>query len=751
MYLEKNMNYLEMFDEWHDLTNSKQTIDNFCEEKKINLTREEKIKLLSEISKKDVFRYSTFLSNSIPLIVKNNDAFLELLQTIIQATKGDLVTGCFEMALIKIGRENSELAIELSEKMQKIEDIRDLSAAPLGGIGCENYSKIEKIVNCMLASENPEEVTLGIRTIRIAFNHKNMDNKEKIFSKIQTALEHNNEKINIEATIFFLKFYEQKPNISQKNLLSLAKINDIHKRMIIKHLWINPIKNEDNAITLIEECLNIQSTNIQYCAYSVLKKYTKTKHKKIMNIIHKSLESKEQPYVVFGDLIKELGKNALHESLNSFEEWFATDDIPLQCSMLQFPRYLIPNGREQCCFQYFEKWSNSELIPTDSFLNIYTYVLARCYQNECDQDFIKNSKKLLLKMVSDSGLKPKFFLRNIEDETLQCASLITGLKYYSDNLDYEMIYHNIKLFPKLKILFDMGWISKMKKENNRTNLLLRVLERKLPEDDKINEILNTIEESKNNEQYNWNRDPLGNYVYNFLYLRNIDQNIISLQKKGIDIIKHFKSKLHNDEQVDDTISELNLLGHLAEHYDLELEVPIEAKNIDSLIIIDGQKFYLEIINTKQYLPLDLFKGEVFKVDNRIKNKILDKCEKQFSKIPENDISVVLGIDIRKSDIDVMSVTDALYGRTVYTFQMGKETYDDRGVYSSLENNSIHKSKPESDMLSAVLCFKSELPNGYKFHITGELIHNPNAKNPLTLNIIKKIEEVLIQKENDNHQ
>jgi len=418
----------------------------------------------------------------------------------------------------------------------------------------------------------------------------------------------------------------------------------------------------------------------------------------------------------------------------------------LKFSIPRFVNVLIPSGKKQSCFSYFKKWSKSETVSKELFLKIYKRVLASCYGNDFDQEFVKNSKELLTKMVSESGINPKLFVRGEEDETLQCASLIKGLEYYSKNLDYEKICSNIEFFPNLKNILTENWILKMKEKNNRTNLLLRVLERKLPEDDKINEIMETIEKSKDDKEFNWNRYRLGNHVHDFFYLLNIDHNIISLQKREIDVVKHFRDKLHNDEQANDTISELNLLGNLAEHYDLTLEVPVGTRNIDSLIEIDGQKFYLEITNPRGFSPIELFDGEVFTVPHRAKNKILDKCENQFSQISESDIPVILGIDVQGSDIDEMSISDALYGSTQYTFLMDKETGEDRGGYSSLKDNSIHKSKPESDILSAVLCFRSELLNDYRFHITGDLIHNPNAKNPLIHHITKRIEEVLVKKE-----
>lgn len=741
------LNQLELIEKWYDLTEHEKTIDDFCKEENIPLSRVEKIELLLNLVKKDVFGYSTLLGNSIPLVADLDDQFLEFLEEIQRITHGDLALGWFEMALIRIGKENHTLGIALANKMKNSTTLFDFSCASLGGVGYSDYSKIEKIVDASLSSNDTKETVRGLRTIRIAFSKKQLDNNSDVFSKIEAAVKINNETINIEATAALLEFYESNPTFCQTQLLQLAKSDDKFKNMISHHLWIHPIKNSSNAIALIQECYNTTNSNIQFSVFYALGNYTKTNYKEIMAIIRTALENKAHPYGQLEHLIKELGKNALFPSLNEFEGWLNTDNLHLKFSIPRFIALLIPNGQRQSCFSNFEKWSEDKSIPHDLFLKIYKRILATCYGIILDQIFVQNSKTLLSKLVTKSGIKSSFLLKGESDETLQCASLIKGLEYYSSDLNYDRILSNLDLFPNLKNLITTKWISQKKQENNRTNLLLRVLERELPNDSKINKIVVDMEKAKNAQEHSWHQFRLGNHVHNFFYLLNIEQNIQNFKNTKLNVNSHFRGKLQNDEQVDDAISEINILGLLAEHYELKLEASVGTKNIDSLIEIDGQKLYLEVINPSGFSPLELFDGEVFTIPHRIKNKILDKCEGQLSQIPEDDIPAIIAIDIQGNDIDVDSVTDALYGSSQYTFLMDKETGEERGGYSSLKDNSIHRTKPKSDVLSGVLCFKSEMLNDMKLHVTGKLILNPNAKNPLIEHITKRIEEIIIKIEN----
>jgi hypothetical protein len=76
--------------------------------------------------------------------------------------------------------------------------------------------------------------------------------------------------------------------------------------------------------------------------------------------------------------------------------------------------------------------------------------------------------------------------------------------------------------------------------------------------------------------------------------------------------------------------------------------------------------------------------------------------------------------------------------------MDSKTGEEREGYWSRKDNSIHKSKSSSDVLSAVLCYESELLTDMNFHITGKLIHNPNAKDHLIEHITKRIEEIIFK-------
>ena len=327
-------------------------------------------------------------------------------------------------------------------------------------------------------------------------------------------------------------------------------------------------------------------------------------------------------------LIQNIGGKALCETLADLEEesWLSSKNTELESSIPFFVSQLIPKTRRKEIIPFFEKWLKKSSISDELFLKIYKCVLGECYndnlnckdlknQKKFDQDFVQDSKCLLAGLVRKKELNPCFFTKQDDDETIQCGFLIFALETCSDYLDYCKIRNNLQQFPNIRDLIIDELMRKIKEnEKNSPNGLLRAL----------NKDLSKISKS---------------------YLCNIECIIEKLKKEPKIDISTFKSKLKNDTQTLDTVSEINLLGLLLEKSfkikGLEVKAGKSKKNFDALIETDGKQLYVEVFNPRRYLPLDFF-GGAYHIPDKIRGKIEDKYEK-FSKLSDGDIAI-LAID-----------------------------------------------------------------------------------------------------------
>jgi hypothetical protein len=60
------------------------------------------------------------------------------------------------------------------------------------------------------------------------------------------------------------------------------------------------------------------------------------------------------------------------------------------------------------------------------------------------------------------------------------------------------------------------------------------------------------------------------------------------------------------------------------------------------------------------------------------------------------------------------------------------------------DDSMHKLENQTNVLSAIVCYRVFFGNDGVFHREGKVIMNPNAKNPLTNDAILKIEKAIFR-------
>ena len=94
------------------------------------------------------------------------------------------------------------------------------------------------------------------------------------------------------------------------------------------------------------------------------------------------------------------------------------------------------------------------------------------------QKFIVGSKCLLMHFLIARQIEPDIFTREHNDnESLQCGNLIYAFENYSSELDYSQIRHQLSTLHGFDQIVARRWINRMEGKKNRTNQLLRSLNR----------------------------------------------------------------------------------------------------------------------------------------------------------------------------------------------------------------------------------------------------------------------------------
>lgn len=112
-------------------------------------------------------------------------------------------------------------------------------------------------------------------------------------------------------------------------------------------------------------------------------------------------------------------------------------------------------------------------------------------------------------------------------------------------------------------------------------------------------------------------------------------------------------------------------------------------------------------------------------------------------MPKNTTTpIIIAIDAGRSEIDYEFVADYLYGTAQFTFWVDKKTGKDAGGAWTRAKDSLSeyaKGSPENlNLISGVLCYKTNLGSDGKFHLTGMIFANPTAQNPFTESQLSQI-------------
>lgn len=719
----------------------KKNVDDLCNENSINLSYKDKIEVLMELTRGDIFTNIHFIGNSIIPLASDDDHFVNLIFVVYEKIKNDLVQGPLTNSLISIGEKNPSLGIQIAKKIiNKNNDFVFLAGYLLGGSGRTLPSETWNILDDLIKSNNSKSRMGVILAIRIMYAGKQID--EKIVDLlIQSSSDPDND-VQYQVLEAFFDFYEKEPSKFNEHIFKLVNLNERLKITLANRLWIKPLSNSHDMIKMLEFLYASKTPGTMEPIFYALTRLVDKYPDEIMAIVQNDLKNGGSPFGTLGYLLQELGKVNLEKSLEIVGKW-----INLQDQLLNFhiPRVVVELFHQQDrtkLIPFIEKWLQAYSNEIDLILKIHNHVLSNEFKSTTDEKFLTQSFKLLSDLAKQNGLKSDLLVRNEDNLVLKCSILIHAIQYYSKDLNFEVIFDNLNHFQFIAKLLDQDWLERMESEKNRTHLLLRILERKFPSPEKLDKIIHEISMSKDEKEKLWHEYRYETVLYDLLFLLNLDFNLKKLEKNGYDIISHFKKKIKNEEQVAATLSEINFIAPFSDQFKIQIDPQIINKKADVLLEIDSEKVYVEIISPDMFKPLELLEGVMQGTPNRIKGKILSEYKDQLFELSKSDYPVILVVDTSRSEIHPEEIEDALFGAIQYTFLMDSKTGESKGGYSSRQDNSIHQSEPGTSTISAVICFKPQLHNDLQFHNVGVIIPNPKGDHPIDGHLEKRIKETL---------
>lgn len=713
-----------------------------------NIDNKQMIVILSSLADDYIFLWLDFISNKLPSLA-SEEGFIELLRKIVYKVKGDMAQGPFIRALIRIGEQDDELGISLYTKMVDDEDTNLVyySSFPLGGSGRKNFENAFALVIEGTMDSNSNKKAACLRSLRVIFeNRTELKETDGIFNLLRKLSEDEDALVQIEVLDAYFDFSQFFYSECIERLKKFAEREDAVIRLRIADLlWLRNLNSKEDEIDLLQICAKDENANVLSRVAVALSEKGREFPEASLRIIKKwILRNKYYDIREIDYCLKRIGELYLDRCLLEVETW--VDDRE-GGEKLQF---FVPIVLQELSSQEYEKllavlegWPLRSKRFWRVTLRTIRKILTELPAGQNTSGAIVGSCfGILIGLANGKGLKVGEIIRGESDKLYQCFKLIDALEFERKEIEYEKIAEALGKYSAINSFIGCAWLDKMKREGNTTHPLLGLLAFSILDEANFAKEIEALKE----EGDNLKREVMGMQIINMIspkaFVEYLDGLLNKLASKA-NKLKDIKNGLRNQDQFWETVSEVEVICSFINDYKVVIAPKIEDKKLDLSVEMNGEELLIEVINPEMFKPLKYMTGKAIGIGNRAKGKIYGEFKAHLENLSILEGKhVLVVIDIGRSLIDYDFVEDYLLGTLQLTMQIDKTTGKVVREYPSRADDAMHTLEKKTDVLSAVICYKSSMGNDMKFHRTGKVMLNPHAINPLSEKTVELIQKCL---------
>lgn len=611
----------------------------------------------------------------------------------------------------------------LFNNLKKFKDER--TGIPLGyllvGMGLKNPKKLFAIIK--------KAKNLSVRDkISYVISINNVSVKKKIPSEI----------LNFVINCRNSKNYLLKNNVISTlvwNFNRVKKVERILKKlckneklcgMICLSLTSIVEKNPKFSLSILKTCSKTTNLRLQdeiSSNLAVLSKYYPIECMKILKRWSKNPDILFYPSVKW--FLSELGKHSSKKISKFLINWInkETDYRTLMFSLPKITNEIYQN-KETELLQLLVKVNYKKKDQGSLVLKILEGFFSEGYgQVFRSGSFIKKTNSILRKIVKHRklGIKPD---PKITNPVLKTLEFINSIRTGQKAPDLKEAKRNLKYFPTLVSLLGKKKLEKIIAKNGHP--IVQILSKVQISEKEVKRALRKIKQQKIRNNKLLLISFLKNRIYPYAFLKDLDTSL-SLFKPNEQGMSRIKKGLLNPDEFYQTLIEINVASRLKKKFPLMLQPAIKGNLLDVKVDVNGSDHLLEIYAPQGDLRLKYVRT-VHGVDNKIKDKILDKINSQLKSTKNENLPVILIIDKTDAlEIDEIQIVDALLGTYQWTMLFDKVSKKVVQEYPSRKKDSISTKSQHSDVLSAIILVRRYFDEtDYKVKLSGQIFCNPYA-------------------------
>lgn len=697
-----------------------------------------------------IFKWLDFICKKLPQVAEENN-FVDLLKKIISKIKNDMAQGNFIRALINIGEKDARLGVSLYQEMILNRDI-DLiaySSLPLGGAGKKQYGEVFALIKDGFNNQSPYIKAASVKALRVVFEGANkLREPDEIFKLLHMCSSEGEDPIvRLEAAKAFFDFSRFRYEYCVQHLFEFAKSRNSEIRFTLANtMMLQDLQKREDGIEILAMCAKDENKNVlSRVALALSRKGSEFPEKSLRIIKEWIVNGKYFDVYEVDYAIREIGKTHLARCINEVVSWIKEKDekdhlqffIPIVLSELSSQNYMQ-------LISSVKTWCSKNRTFQRMALQTIKKVLTDIYPPDTNKlDIVDYCFQLLSEIATSKSIDVEQVIHSESDKVFQCLRIIEEVEGKRKKPVFGVVMKNLDEYPCVRDFIGIKWFESMKEKKNATHPLLLALSSELNATKLETEIEAFRIETDNLKRYVRSL-RIQNMLTPIAFLNYLDEMLRVLFSKSAKL-KALKAGFRNENQFWETISEIETISSFIEKYNVEIAPELNGKKLDLKVNFNSEEIYIEVISPTMFKPLKFLSGKAMSIKNRARGKILDELANHFrdsnalGKIPW-----VIVIDIGRSEMSYDFIEDALIGSMRLTLLLDKEKGAVHEQAWSRADDSVHDIRKATDILSAIVCYKVNLGNDFKFHREGKIIPNPYAKNPISKATLTKIEKSLLK-------
>jgi len=714
-----------------------------------DIDNEKMIRILERLTDGYIFRWLDFICSKLEDLATEKN-FVDLLRKIISKVKNDMAQGPFIRNLIKIGEKNPELGFSLYEKMgyTSESDLINYSSFPLGGAGKSDFEKAFFLIEKGLGSGNSEVVKSSIKALRVIFEEKpELQKTKEIFAHLDRLSEQEDQLgIQIEvmnAYFDFSRFSSVKNHCIEKLFRFAERENSDIRFNLANSLVSRNLPDAEIEMELLAKCAVDNNEHVLSRIAWALSEKGKQFPERTLNIIKDwILKGKYHNVSQIEYTLEEIGKENQDRCIKEVKKWIQEDNKRLKFFV---PEILVTFSSEdyQKLIDYLEIWIDESEDLREISLKSIREILTKSYSTPKFSEEIAHRCFLILEEIAEEkGIDVERSLEGESDKFYQCFRLLEEIEIERPELDYRLVEKRLREYPTIRKFLGEKWFKQKIAEKNKTHYLLFCMSSEL-DDNKIDRRAKLLSQEKDELRRYFIASGIKEMLRPIAFLEYLEEMLKAITSKSSKL-KDLRNGLRNEDRFWATISEIEVISAFIEHYETEIAPSLEKKKLDVEVGFDGEKVLIEVIFPEMFKPAQYLTGKALGIPNRARSLIYREFKKHVRGIETGDVPVVIAINTSRSLISYDFVEDYLMGTLQLTFFISKEDGRVVGSKPSRADDSMDKLDKETNLLSGVVCFRTRFGNDGRFHREGKIFVNPNAKNPLSKEVISEIERLLFK-------